>query len=176
GVVTGTEFCGPQSRPILDPNFWTFNIFNSAAYSNLTGMSTSSTTTIIPNITTQAISTTTANPAITTTGITVPSSTTPYTGKYFCLINLRHWFNILGTGASSTVRTTTTSTSSTSTISTTSTTATTTNPPVQMLRPSDIIKKCEQPVVIGTLLSTTVVGAISLVIYGVFMAKIAASM
>ncbi|CAF4268552.1 unnamed protein product, partial [Rotaria sordida] len=85
GVVTGTEFCGPQSKPILDPTFWPFNIFNSVAFSNLTGMTTSSTTTIIPNITTPAISTTTANPAITTTGITVPSSTTPYTGKCLCL-------------------------------------------------------------------------------------------
>ncbi|CAF1403097.1 unnamed protein product [Rotaria sordida] len=161
GVVTGTEFCGPQSKPILDPTFWPFNIFNSVAFSNLTGMTTSSTTTIIPNITTPAISTTTANPAITTTGITVPSSTTPYTGI----------------GTSSTVRTTTTtSTSTTSITSTTSTTTTTTMPAVQILQPSDIVKKCEQPVIIGTLLSTTVVGAICLVIYGVFMARIAASM
>ncbi|CAF0880652.1 unnamed protein product [Rotaria sordida] len=123
----------------------------------------SNTTTIIPNITTPAISTTTANPAITTTGITVPSSTTPYTG----------------TGASTTVRTTTSTTTSTTTASistTTLTTTTTTMPAVQILQPSDIIKKCEQPVIIGTLLSTTVVGAISLVVYGVFMAKIAASM
>ncbi|CAF4279938.1 unnamed protein product, partial [Rotaria sordida] len=112
------------------------------------------------NITTPAISTTTANPAITTTGITVPSSTTPYTGI----------------GTSSTVRTTTTtSTSTTSITSTTSTTTTTTMPAVQILLPSDIVKKCEQPVIIGTLLSTTVVGAICLVIYGVFMARIAAS-
>ncbi|CAF1016655.1 unnamed protein product [Rotaria sp. Silwood1] len=160
GVVTGTEFCGPQSRPITDPNFWPFNIFNSAAYANMTGMTTSSTTTIIPNVTTQAVSTTTANPAITTTGITVPSSTTPYTG----------------TGTSSTIRTTTTTSSSTSTTTTTSTTSTTTVPPVQILQPSEIIKKCQQPVILGTLLSTTVVGVISSVIYGVFMAKIAASM
>ncbi|CAF3416628.1 unnamed protein product [Rotaria sp. Silwood1] len=160
GVVTGTEFCGPQSRPITDPNFWPFNIFNSAAYANMTGMTTSSTTTIIPNVTTQAVSTTTANPAITTTGITVPSSTTPYTG----------------TGTSSTIRTTTTTSSSTSTTTTTSTTSTTTVPPVQILQPSEIIKKCQQPVILGTLLSTTVVGVISSIIYGVFMAKIAASM
>ena len=98
GVATGTEFCGPQSKPIIDPTFWPFSVFNAPAYSNITGMSTSSTTTIIPNVTTAAVSTTTANPSVTTTGITVPSSTTPYTG----------------TGTSSTVRTTTT-TSTTST-------------------------------------------------------------
>jgi len=99
GVATGTEFCGPQSKPIIDPTFWPFSVFNAPAFSNITGMSTSSTTTIIPSVTTQAVSTTTANPSITTTGITVPSSTTPYTG----------------TGTSSTVRTTTT-TSTTSTL------------------------------------------------------------
>jgi hypothetical protein len=85
GVVTGTEFCGPQSKPILDPTFWTFNIFNSIAYGNITGLSTSSTTTIIPNVTAAGISTAATNPAITTSGIAVASSTTAYTGQCYSL-------------------------------------------------------------------------------------------
>ena len=99
GVATGTQFCGPQSKPIIDPNFWPFSVFNAPAFSNITGMSTSSTTTVIPSITSAGVSTTTVNPLVTTTGITVPSSTTPYTG----------------TGTSSTIRTTTTTTTTSST-------------------------------------------------------------
>jgi hypothetical protein len=80
GVVTGTQFCGPQSKPILDPNFWPFTIFNSVLYANLTGATTASTTTFIPNVTTAGVSTTTANPGVTTTGVSAANSTTLYTG------------------------------------------------------------------------------------------------
>ena len=80
GVVTGTEFCGPQSKPILDPNFWPFNIFNTPAFANMTGLSTSSTTTFIPSIATLGVSTVTANPSITTAPIPVANSTTLFTG------------------------------------------------------------------------------------------------
>ncbi len=202
GVVTGTEFCGPQSKPILDPNFWPFTIFNSIAYANITGLSTTSTTTIIPNVTTAGVSTTTANPAVTTSGITVPSSTTPYTGMLreiiFSLFLVHNKWNEIGTGTSSTVVTTViTTTTSTATsecwwvvfkqimsshyvpvASTTATTTTmsTTLPPVQIVEPSDIIKQCQQPLIVGTLLTTVGVGAVSAVVFGVVFSKLAASM
>lgn len=103
---------------------------------------------------------------------------------------------ILGTGTSSTVRTTTsTTTTSTRTCkdlllrkfylsnidlflaTTTTTTAsvTTTLPPVQVVDPSSLIKQCEQPVIIGTLASTVIVGVITTVIFGIFFSKVATS-
>lgn len=121
GVVTGTQFCGPQSKPIVDPNFWPFNVFNSIAFANMTGFTTSSTTTIIPNVTTAGVSTTTANPGVTTTGIVVPSSTTLYTGKrgsgWRCEDGNERQGDAIGTGTSSTIRTTTTTVTTTSTTS-----------------------------------------------------------
>ena len=58
---------------------------------------------------------------------------------------------------------------------TTTTSATTTLPPVQIVSPSDIIRNCEQPVVIGTLVSTVLVGVITNIALAVFMAKTVAS-
>lgn len=59
---------------------------------------------------------------------------------------------------------------------TTVTTVTTTLPPVQVESPSDIIRHCQQPVIIGALLSTVGVGAITAVIFIVFMSKMATKM
>ncbi|CAM4907311.1 unnamed protein product [Rotaria socialis] len=89
------------------------------AYGNLTGQTTASTTIVsIPTVSTLGASTTAANANITTTGITVPSSSTLYTGI----------------GTSSTIRTTTTSTIST---------LTSTYPSVQIVNPSGIIQRCK---------------------------------
>ena len=54
---------------------------------------------------------------------------------------------------------------------TTTTSATTTLPPVQIISPSDIIRNCEQPLVIGTLASTVVVGIVCNIALAVFVAK-----
>jgi uncharacterized membrane protein len=62
------------------------------------------------------------------------------------------------------------------TTTTTVTTTTTTLPPVQVESPSDLIKHCQQPIIIGTLASTVLVGAITSVIFGIFMSKMATSM
>ena len=43
---------------------------------------TSSTTTIIPNVTAAGVSTSTANPAVTTSGIAAAANTTAYTGQF----------------------------------------------------------------------------------------------
>ena len=55
--------------------------------------------------------------------------------------------------------------------STTSTTTTTTGVPLQIIGPSEIIKQCQQPVAIGTILSTFGVGIVTSIAYAVFMAK-----
>jgi multisubunit Na+/H+ antiporter MnhC subunit len=59
--------------------------------------------------------------------------------------------------------------------STTTTSATTTLPPVQIEDPSDIIRQCQQPIVIGTLLTTTVVGVATTAMFGVLFSKMATS-
>jgi uncharacterized membrane protein len=61
------------------------------------------------------------------------------------------------------------------TTSTTTTSVTTTLPPVQIENPSDIIKHCQQPIIIGTLLTTTVVGAVTTTIFGIVFSKMATS-
>jgi hypothetical protein len=60
--------------------------------------------------------------------------------------------------------------------STTTTSATTTLPPVQIEDPSDIIRQCQQPIVIGTLASTVVVGVVTTVIFAIYMSKMSAKL
>jgi len=58
---------------------------------------------------------------------------------------------------------------------TTTTTQSTTVPPVQIVDPSELIRQCEQPVIIGTFASTTVLGVVCNVIFAVVFAKMAAA-
>lgn len=58
---------------------------------------------------------------------------------------------------------------------TTTTTVSTTLPPVQVVNPSDLIQQCEQPLIIGTMASSVVMGVASNVIFGVVFSKMAAS-
>ncbi|CAF0825479.1 unnamed protein product [Adineta ricciae] len=75
GVVSGTEFCGPESAPIRDPTYWVFNIWDPAVSSTTTTTTTPFTT---ATVTTKPTSTTSINTLLTTTGIVV-TTTTPIT-------------------------------------------------------------------------------------------------
>jgi len=62
------------------------------------------------------------------------------------------------------------------TTTTTTTSVTTTLPAVQQVDPSELIRQCEQPVLIGTFVSTVGVGVASSIVYGVVFAKMAAAL
>jgi hypothetical protein len=55
------------------------------------------------------------------------------------------------------------------------TSATTILPPVQVESSRDIIKHCQQPIIIDTLASAVLVGAISAVVFGIVFPKLTAS-
>ena len=59
------------------------------------------------------------------------------------------------------------------TTTSTTTSVTTTLPAVQQVDPSELIRQCEQPVLIGTFVSTVGVGAATAVAFGVLFAKLA---
>ncbi|CAF4576417.1 unnamed protein product, partial [Rotaria magnacalcarata] len=44
GVASGTVFCKPESSPITDPTFWTFDIWDPAVSSTTTTTTTPPTT------------------------------------------------------------------------------------------------------------------------------------
>ncbi|UJR38799.1 hypothetical protein I4U23_031464 [Adineta vaga] len=141
GVVSGTEFCGPESAPINDPTYWVFNIWNPALSSTTTTTTTPFTTN---TITTRPTSTTSINTLLTTTGIVITTAAPATTTT--------------STTAPPTTTTSTTTTGSTGSIITTETTA-------AVMYSKDFEEACKYPI----LIMTTVIFAIAFPIQTVVM-------
>ncbi|UJR24420.1 hypothetical protein I4U23_005796 [Adineta vaga] len=142
-VVSGTEFCGPESAPITDKTYWVFNIWNPAASSTTTTTTTPFTTV---TVTTKPTSTTSINTLLTTTGIVI-TSTTPVT------------------------TTATTAPATTTALTTTGPTASsaTTGSTFSALSPKDFEEGCKQPIALMTSLIFIVMMPIhSAVVYAAF--------
>ncbi|UJR34805.1 hypothetical protein I4U23_027586 [Adineta vaga] len=80
GFASANEFCHAESKPISDPTFWRYNIWDPAVSSTTTTTTTPFTTI---TVTTKPTSTTSVNTLLTTTGIvittTLPVTTTALT-------------------------------------------------------------------------------------------------
>ncbi|UJR07101.1 hypothetical protein I4U23_011389 [Adineta vaga] len=145
GVVSGTEFCGPESAPITDKTYWVFNIWNPAV---------SSTTTTTPfttvTVTTKPTSTTSINTLLTTTSI------------------------IVTTNAPVTTTTATTSSSSPLTTAAPTTagptpSSLTTESTAAVMYPKDFEEACKQPIAIMTsLIFVVLIPGHALAMYVIF--------
>ncbi|CAF0857108.1 unnamed protein product [Adineta ricciae] len=138
GVASGTDFCHPESAPVTDPTFWTFNIWNPAVSSTTTTTTTPFTTV---TVTTRLTSTTTINTLLTTTGIVV-TSTIP-----------------------STTTTSTTSTTTSVTTATTTTKVTVTTPStVAVIYATNMEDLCKQPILILTVAGMAVIAPVHILV------------
>ncbi|CAF1460585.1 unnamed protein product [Rotaria sordida] len=147
GAASGNIFCSPESDPIIDPDYWNFNIWDPGVSSTLTTTTTPPTT---GTVTTRPISTTIPNPNLTTTGIVITSGTTVQT----------------------TTVTTTTTTTETTTTSVTPTTTPTTTTEMEVLSAKDFEEYCKQPVAMTTVATMLVMGVVQFIGMFAFFTKL----
>ncbi|UJR24422.1 hypothetical protein I4U23_005798 [Adineta vaga] len=146
GVVSGTEFCGPESAPITDKTYWVYNIWNPAVSSTTTTTTTPFTTV---TVTTKPTSTTSINTLLTTTGIVI-TTTAPITTT--------------ATTSSSSPPTTAAPTTAGPTASSATTEST-----VAVMYPKDFEEACMQPVAIMTsLIFIVLMPGQALAMYAIF--------
>ncbi|UJR24846.1 hypothetical protein I4U23_006215 [Adineta vaga] len=146
GAASGNVFCAPESDPIYDPTFWTFNIWNPARSSTTTTTTTPFTTN---TVITRPISTTTPLANLTTTGIIAVTSTTQTT----------------------TTTTTTTSTTESTTTTTTQSTALTTTE-MNVISSQELITICHLPITIGTIIIILAIASIRLISLYILFTKL----
>ncbi|CAF1517940.1 unnamed protein product, partial [Adineta ricciae] len=149
GVVSGTEFCGPESAPITDPTYWVFNIWDPAVSSTTTTTTTPMTT---ATVTTKPTSTTSINTLLTTTGIALTTTVAMTT--------------------TSTVTSSTAAVATTIAVTTVGTTSQsqTTESTVAVMYPKDFEQACEQSIALANVVLFLVMTPVqAVVMYAAFL-------